>query len=397
MKKFSVLTMGFLVLEALTISSAAAQSNQCNWAGNWETSRGTVNFSQIGTTITGTSAEFGDVTAISYRGKKWCELYGVFRDSKTQKQGEFKLLQNGDSFTGQWQTHRGRAWAHSWIGERSKSVIEAIQADRIIGLADGTNTLKITGPLQQVPTPSTQQVGKPPEIMSTLPNKSIQTVGRLNFAVSEGTSKPAPASQLTQLATKGTWTVTLDSLCAPRSKPFIEVRSKTLGKTIHVAGAKLNGMAWVRARLIDKNTGKQVVLSPDEGFPRVSGDKERAWEVAQGRNQFYVENKRCRTLNVAQSYTIDAKAYGYNSMAELLENEKNRIDVQVKLGHVGEVYNSELGVKRAATSLAASNFCGNCKQSQTLPNKVRGNGVLTGFRDQNNDIRAYYSIKSVTH
>ena len=65
MKKFSVLTMSILVLEAITVSSATAQSNQCNWTGDWETSRGTANFSQSGTTITGTSAEFGDVTAIS--------------------------------------------------------------------------------------------------------------------------------------------------------------------------------------------------------------------------------------------------------------------------------------------------------------------------------------------
>jgi len=122
MKKFSFLTMSILVLEALTVSSATAQSNQCNWAGNWETSRGTVNFSQSGKTIAGKSVELGDVTAITYRGKKWCELYGVFRDSKTQKQGEFKLLQNGDSFTGQWQTHRGRAWAHSWTGTKLSTV-----------------------------------------------------------------------------------------------------------------------------------------------------------------------------------------------------------------------------------------------------------------------------------
>ena len=42
--------------------------------------------------MTGTSTEFGGVTAMSYGGQKWCELYGVYRDDSTQKQGEFKLF-----------------------------------------------------------------------------------------------------------------------------------------------------------------------------------------------------------------------------------------------------------------------------------------------------------------
>ena len=71
--------------------------------------------------MTGTSTEFGGVTAMSYRGQKWCELYGVYRDDSTQKQGEFKLLQNGDSFTGKWQAHKGRAWAHSLDGYESSA------------------------------------------------------------------------------------------------------------------------------------------------------------------------------------------------------------------------------------------------------------------------------------
>ena len=118
MKKTALLTMGAIALEIMSASSAAAQSSQCNWTGDWNTSRGELNLSQNGKTITGISTEFGAVTAMTYRGQKWCELYGVYRDGVTQKQGEFKLLQNGDSFTGQWQSHRGRSWAHSWTGTK---------------------------------------------------------------------------------------------------------------------------------------------------------------------------------------------------------------------------------------------------------------------------------------
>lgn len=53
MKKTALLTMGAIALEIMSASSAAAQSSQCNWTGDWNTSRGELNLSQNGKTITG--------------------------------------------------------------------------------------------------------------------------------------------------------------------------------------------------------------------------------------------------------------------------------------------------------------------------------------------------------
>lgn len=126
MKKTALLTLAIFAFANSSASSVAAQSSPCDWSGEWETSRGVLTLSQSGATMTGTSTEFGGITAMSYRGQKWCELYGVYRDDSTQKQGEFKLLQNGDSFTGKWQAHKGRAWAHSWTGTKAPQPITAV-------------------------------------------------------------------------------------------------------------------------------------------------------------------------------------------------------------------------------------------------------------------------------
>ena len=70
---------------------------------------------------------------------------------------------------------------------------------------------------------------------------------------------------------RASWAVNLEGMCA-----------KSIGES-NISGKKIEiyGMAWIRARVIDKSNGqnRQIDVSPWGGFTRVNGDKERVWEI----------------------------------------------------------------------------------------------------------------------
>lgn len=198
------------------------------------------------------------------------------------------------------------------------------------------------------------------------------------------------------------WAVNIGNLCVKGRRPAFS----------SVTGEVYGGIIWVRARVYDKTTGKEVELAPVGGFPNLYGDKERVWEVlpnGDGGGAYYGQcygfaqnGLSDNTDPVTLKYEFDYEKYGYESLQELVDRRRNRIRVMYKLfttkaGIGVRKIDKELGVKAKSYPLDSANFCGLCKKSdwEVSGSAPLGDGVFSGLRDENGEAVILYDIKRV--
>jgi len=246
------------------------------------------------------------------------------------------------------------------------------------------------------------------------------------------TQSPSPSSQ----QNIARFEVNVGALCY-KSRPRDE-RPGTFGlapSILPVFGVQTQGIAWVRARIYNKNTREEVELAPIGGFPNINGDKERAWEVrigdplrtgdhavaADGCSAFspsgfaYQDRFGASEENPAGItseppltfvFEIDPERFGYKDLDELLKRRRNRFRVVYKF-QAGDRYANiyEFGEKARSHAMEDANFCGTCKMDnfpveevtgirQPLGNfNPTGDGALTGFRRDGAEAFVLYDIK----
>ena len=392
MKKIFLLTIGLTAFGVLNASGAAAQTSHCDWSGAWETSRGDLTLKKSDGVYAGNSGEFGRVTGIGYLTGHKCELYGVFRTSDGNKQGEFKLKQNSNSFSGQWNDVKGRPWAHSWTGTRSNSDQQSStsSANRFGVVTNGNlsgqtfATAKVSvpkRPLSAVVNPPVSSNNEPtPEDVKKLKD----TLAALE-AQKRDEEIALAVGNLRRLK-KGEWRVDLEAICAWTADEKDWVVNENY--------ENYYGIGWIRARVIHKKTKQQIDLAPKGGFTNLNGDKERVWEVKPSDlNQFQVTAGECGTIRRSFTYEVDFAKYGYDSLIDFLGEPKNRFDVMFKLTEHDKISADDyLGTKRAATSFQRSSFCNICGNYGSLPKFRNNNGMLNGFKGDGTNVSVAYGI-----
>lgn len=377
-----------------TSGQALAQTAQCNWEGDWNTSRGALNITKSEEFLTGNSDTFGSVSGIAYLTGNKCEFHGVFRNSVTSKQGEFKLKQNRDTFSGQWNDLKGRPWAHSWTGLRDGE--DAAQASAtssndsfsrmIHGQVLSEQTMQ-QGQIVVARNPMLDVINSPQENNEPT-DDDVEKLEATLAALEEKKKEKRVAEHVAKLKAikKGRWNVELEAICAWRADERDQLTREYT--------EDYYGIGWIRARIINKKTNKQIDLAPISGFPNVNGDKERVWEVKpNARHHFSVTEGDCRTLRDHFTYEVDFAKYGYNSLVDFLDESRNRIDVMFKLTeHDAISADDYLGTKRTATSFKQAQFCKICGNYGEVPKFRRGQGMLNGFVNDGTEVSVAYGI-----
>jgi len=395
MPYFKISTALVLTFAAMSTNSPVlAQSSSCNWEGDWETSRGGLNLTADNEFYTGYSDEFGSVTGLGYVDNTKCELYGVFRNLVTSKQGEFKLKQNGTTFSGQWNDVKGRAWAHSWTGSRNGE-----NAAEVSGASPNNS---FSGMIQgQILSEQTMQQGQIVVAQNPMldvinsqddndepTDDEVEKLEATLAALEEKKKETKVAAHVAKLKAikKGRWNVELEAICAWRTDERDQLTREYT--------EDYYGIGWIRARIINKKTNKQINLAPIGGFPNVNGDKERVWEVKpNASHHFSVTEGDCRTLRDNFTYEVDFVKYGYNSLVDFLDESRNRIDVMFKLTeHDAISADDYLGTKRTATSFKQAQFCKICGNYGEVPKFRRGQGMLNGFVNDGTEVSVAYGI-----
>ncbi len=449
-----VIFLAGAALLAMSYSPTASAQSACNWSGTWMINGDQVRIVQAGHNVAG---EYASQTA-TLKGKVDgnCRLNGTTNsNSGAQIKGSISLPLQGEAFMGTW-TNDNTSSIMGWSGKRINTATPVLtktpnpisdvvmaqvgamspgfsamgSAQSVVSTSPTARTVGQEPTTGEPPLPQTsigEAPRRPESIQDIATRNNFGRNSRLAPAVRVETNRPSFSSILStpqanqrseersqeQNSTpkpaeekmSARWEVSLEAVCMTSLDDGAE----------HGDLEEIFGIAWIKTRVINKTTGKQIDVAPIGGFPRVNGDKERAWFV--GPNGHIKMGKYCYSLASSSShspikdhfvnytYAIDASQYGYKNLQELLSEPRNRIDVMFKLQEYDRLSNDALGTRRNATPLANSNFCGLCQAARKgsvlassgrarypIPSRNGGNGILSGFSNGGTRAKVLYSI-----
>lgn len=389
---------GLTALALIYSPNVIAAETSCNWTGTWETPFGKVLMVHVDDQVVGDVVQIE--SALTAKVDQNCNLAGNFKQGKSHR--NFTVTLNRETYSSIWKFDSDRSSQDipklQYIDVPvSKSILlgatqggfGAAQGIRMSG-PSGTSNMAISEVLAmnkkaedaRAAQERRDQARARAQVQRARAQARRERHARIQKAKIAAARKKASANNTKSRK----WQVNLESVC------LVTYADNDMA----VDFEEIYGNAWIKARIINKTNNRQIDLAPIGGFPRVSGDKERAW--SRGPNEYLnLREGRCKSVDVSYTYEFDAVKYGYANVAEMLKDDRNRIDVMFKLQEVDTLSpNDNLGTYRAATSIADSDFCGKCETAgNKLPSRTGGNGVLSGFRDGGTTARVYYSIRPV--
>ena len=410
-----ILLSGFL-LSGLS-SQAMAQSADCNWTGTWATQYGDLRIIHSGNAVSG---DYGPKGTVTGEVTDACIVNGTYLNTNGAK-GSFKFSKDGTVLQGEYGTNDGPL-TYSWTGSL-KSAARPILVTAPYPVLDVTRQTVTSnaGGFRQSTILATPTFKSPTTIVKALPKTPTQTRDEqlremrrkaaerttakrkayieeqardaALFAEQEKRQQELQYKKEIDSLEKATWKVHLEGICA-----------KSIGGySIFYGGSpEVFGIAWIRARVIDKSKAqhRQIELAPNGGFTRLNGDKERVWEIQPSEKSLDIVGSTCGAIGTKLDYSIEFKKYGYHDIHEFLSEDRNRFDVMFKLSENRLTHTNALGTYRAATSFEASDFCGLCERISApngvsyyeMPSRETGNGIVSGFKDGETRIQAYYQI-----
>lgn len=142
---------------------------------------------------------------------------------------------------------------------------------------------------------------------------------------------------------------------------------------------EIYGIGWASARIWDRDDRKMVTVRDIYGGPRAGGLTGRIWE-RNADNYHGVGAKSCMSIGESTIFDLDAKAYGYGTVEDMLADPRNAFSVTLEVKEWDRTStNDNFGKVDRKIPLAQANVCGIC--SEGTGQRESDERKLAGFSD----------------